>query len=201
MTKHLYGFDGKRIELIRVITLPVLFSTQKNPRMEYITFDIIDMLYPYNTIFGRGLLNTFESALHLGYLCLKIPATIGVISNFGSQQDARNIEKDFTPGHKNVHFLPEELEQHNTFTGHPKSEALAEYKKVIEAEGEFKKVPLDPRVPDRTVCIGVEANQQEQEELLAFLDKNNDVFTWSTSDLVGVSKDIIEHRLQVNRSA
>jgi hypothetical protein len=35
---------------------------------------------------------------------------------------------------------------------------------------------------------------------LAFLDKNSDIFTWSTSDLVGVSKDIIEHRLQVNQN-
>jgi hypothetical protein len=33
---------------------------------------------------------------------------------------------------------------------------------------------------------------------LAFLDKNSDVFMWSTSDLVGVSRDIIEHKLQVN---
>jgi hypothetical protein len=56
-------------------------------------------------------------------------------------------------------------------------EAPTEHKKAIEAEGEFKKVPLDPRVPDRVVCIGAEASQQEQAELLAFLDKNNDVFT------------------------
>jgi hypothetical protein len=34
--------------------------------------------------------------------------------------------------------------------------------------------------------------------LLAFLDKNNDVFVWRTSDLTGVSRDIIEHKLQVN---
>jgi hypothetical protein len=34
--------------------------------------------------------------------------------------------------------------------------------------------------------------------LLAFLDKNSDVFAWSTCDLVGVSTDVIEHRLQVN---
>jgi hypothetical protein len=34
--------------------------------------------------------------------------------------------------------------------------------------------------------------------LLAFVDKNSDVFMWSTSDLVGVSRDIIEHKLQVN---
>jgi hypothetical protein len=51
------------------------------------------------------------------------------------------------------------------------------------------------------MCIGAEVSQQEQAELLAFLDKNNDVFTWSTSDLVGVSRDIIEHRLQVSPCA
>jgi hypothetical protein len=60
---------------------------------------------------------------------------------------------------------------------------------------------LDPRVLDKTVCISTEANQQDQDELLSFLDKNNGVFTWSTSDLVGVSRDVIEHRLQVSPSA
>jgi hypothetical protein len=68
------------------------------------------MPYPYNAIFGRGLLNTFEATLHSGYLCLKVPATFGAITVFGSQQDARNIEKGFTPEHKNVHFLREESE-------------------------------------------------------------------------------------------
>jgi hypothetical protein len=53
-------------------------------------------------------------------------------------------------------------------------------------------------VPVRAVCLGIETSPEEQVELLAFLDKNNDVFAWSTFDLVGVSGDIIEHRLQVN---
>jgi hypothetical protein len=33
------------------------------------------------------------------------------------------------------------------------------------------------------------------------LDKNSEVFTWRTSDLTGVSRDIIEHKLEVNPSA
>jgi hypothetical protein len=36
---------------------------------------------------------------------------------------------------------------------------------------------------------------------LAFLNKNSDIFAWSTFDLVGVSRDIIEHRLQVYPTA
>jgi hypothetical protein len=34
--------------------------------------------------------------------------------------------------------------------------------------------------------------------LLQFLDKNSDVFPWYTSDLIGVSREVIEHKLQVN---
>jgi ribonuclease HI len=34
-----------------------------------------------------------------------------------------------------------------------------------------------------------------------FLDKNSDEFTWRTSNLTGVSRDIIEHKLEVNPSA
>jgi hypothetical protein len=77
-------------------------------------------------------------------------------------------------------------------------EAPVECKKVIKADGEFRKVSLDPRVPDRTMCLGTETCLEEQAELLAFLDKDRDIFTWSTSDLVGVNRSIIEHRLQVN---
>jgi hypothetical protein len=52
-TKPLYDFSGKRIEPVRVITVLVSFGTPKNPNIEYITFDVIDMLYHYNAIFGR----------------------------------------------------------------------------------------------------------------------------------------------------
>jgi hypothetical protein len=87
----MYGFKGKRIELVGSISLPVSFDSLRNAQTEYATFDVIDMHYPYNTIFSRGLLNTFEAALHLAYLCLKVPASLGVISVHGSQEDARNI--------------------------------------------------------------------------------------------------------------
>jgi hypothetical protein len=37
--------------------------------------------------------------------------------------------------------------------------------------------------------------------LLQFLDKNSDAFAWSTSDLIGVSREVIEHKLHVNPNA
>jgi hypothetical protein len=85
-----------------------------------------------------------------------------------------------------------------TFT---KQEISVEFKKAIKAEGDFTGLALDPIVPDRTVCIRAEISSQEQAELLQFLDKNSDVFAWSTSDLIGVNKEVIEHKLQVNPNA
>jgi hypothetical protein len=55
LSKPLCGFLGKRIEPVGAITLPMSFGTPKNPRIEYITFDVVDMPYPYNAIFGRGI--------------------------------------------------------------------------------------------------------------------------------------------------
>jgi hypothetical protein len=60
----LYSFSGRRIEPICSISLPVSFDSIRNARTEYITFDVVEMNYPYNAIFGRGLLNTFKAALH-----------------------------------------------------------------------------------------------------------------------------------------
>jgi hypothetical protein len=48
--------------------------------------------------------------------------------------------------------------------------------------------------------ISQDLTPSEESELLSFLDKNNDVFPWRISDLTGVSRDIIEHNLQVNLS-
>jgi hypothetical protein len=33
-------------------------------------------------------------------------------------------------------------------------EISTKFKKAIEAEGDFKRVALDPRVPDKAICIG-----------------------------------------------
>jgi hypothetical protein len=48
--------------------------------------------------------------------------------------------------------------------------------------------------------ISQDLSPEEETELLSFLAKNSDVFTLKTSDLTGVSRNIIEHKLQVKLS-
>jgi hypothetical protein len=41
---------------------------------------------------------------------MKIPGLLGAIAVYGNQQTARNIERDFVPGQRNVHCLTAQRE-------------------------------------------------------------------------------------------
>jgi hypothetical protein len=70
---HLYGFSGKGTFPVGKIELPLSFGAAPSARSEQVTFDIVDMVYPYNAIMRRGSINKFEAAIHGLYLCMKIP--------------------------------------------------------------------------------------------------------------------------------
>lgn len=63
---------------------------------------------------------------------------------------------------------------------------------MSEHDCDIKKVPLDKLLPNQKITINATLEAAEEQELLEFLCKNKDVFTWSASDLRGVSRDIIE---------
>jgi hypothetical protein len=148
-------------------------------------------------LFWRGLLNTFEVALHSLYLCLKVPVALGAITIHGNYKDARNIEQGFTPGHRNVNCLQDEKAENGNNTAKRMNKGTFT-SRPIKPEWETRKVPLDPRVPDQAVMISQDLSPNEEAKLFSFLDGNSDAFAWQTSNLMGASKDIIEHKLQVN---
>jgi hypothetical protein len=96
----LYGFGGKSIHSIGRIVLLVSFGTVNNARTEQIVFNVVDIHYPYYALFGRGTLNAFEAVISYSYLCMKMSAINGVITVHRDQTEARNIEKEYTPGQK-----------------------------------------------------------------------------------------------------
>jgi hypothetical protein len=101
----LQGFRGKPIKPVGKISLPVSFGDLDNARIKTLTFDVVDIYHPYLAIFGRGFMNKFDAVIRYQFLCMKIPAPKGVITVFGDQQEARNIEKGHTPGQANVYQL------------------------------------------------------------------------------------------------
>jgi hypothetical protein len=124
---------------------------------------------------------------------MKILAPKGVITVFDDQQEARNIDKGYTPGQTNVYQLNSPKENRE-----PYIEAKRDKEKIeIVADGETKKVYMDD-VPDGAVTIGAHLTPEEENELIIFRNKNKDVFVWSAKDLQGVDIDIIEHTLETD---
>jgi hypothetical protein len=192
----LYGFGGKGTFPIGKIELSLSFGATPNARSEQVTFNIVDMVYPYNAIMGHRSINKFEVAIHRLYLCLKIPGPQGVIIVYGDQQAARNIERDFVPGQRSVHCLTVEREDNN-------SPRPAKNKKVnaqLQRNEGTKMIPLDPATPKQTVLISEDLSPNEEERLLSCLNHNKDVFAWPALGLVGVSCTIIKHSLGIDPS-
>jgi hypothetical protein len=191
----LYGFGSKGTFPVGKIELPLSFGTTPNARSEQVTFDIVDMIYPYNATMGRGSINKFEVAIHGLYLCMKIPGPQGVITVYGNQQTSRNIEKDFVPGQRNVHCLTAKREDFES------SRSTADEKVArLQSNDRTKAVPLDPATPRQTVIISEDLTSQDEEKLISCLSRNKDVFAWSALDLVGVNHSIIEHSLGIDSS-
>jgi hypothetical protein len=167
----LYGFGGQVIHALGKVVLPVSFGTIQNAKTEYLSFDVVEMYYPYNDILGRGFLNKFEAVIHQAYLCVKIPATHGVVTIWGHQNDDRNLERGRTLGQRNVHALDEAVKGKEV-----EKQPKADREKVnMQPDCDTKRVLLDAMVLDQTVIIGSDLSPDEEGRLVQFLQKNKDV--------------------------
>jgi hypothetical protein len=200
----LYGFDNKRIEALGKIDYNVTFGQDTTMRTKVITFDVVNFAYPYNAIFGRNNINKFAVVIHQDYLLMKIPTAAGVISVYGSQEEARRAERNTSVHNRQVHVIDEDegsevlpdLEQKaEAQMRQSMKQAETERMKVVD---DTKTFPLCADVPSRTVMIGTEVNKEEEDRLLQFLRHNQDVFAWSKSDLTGVHRSVIEHALNTD---
>jgi hypothetical protein len=190
----LYEFGGNGTFPIGKIELPLSFGVAPSVRSEQVTFDIVDMVYPYNAIMGRGSINKFEAAIHGLYLCMKIIGPQSVITIYGDQKIARNIERDFIPGQQNVHCHMAEREGFESTRPVEDGKVKAQ----LQSNDGTKAVPLDPATSKQTVIISEDLTSLDKEKLLSCLSRNKDVFVWSALDLVGVNCSIIEHSLGID---
>ena len=116
----------------------------------------------------------------------------GIITVHGSQKEARNVERDIYKSQRNINSVEVARANSREPLDMPKG------KTYLKDQEETKIVPLEDAVPDRKVMIGGNLLEEEEAELLETLAKNKDVFAWSASDLKGVSRNIIQHSLDIN---
>jgi hypothetical protein len=121
------------------------------------------MIYPYNAIMGRGSINKFEAAIHGLYLCMKISDPQGMITAYGNQQTTCNIEKDFVPGQRNVHYLTAKSKDFESSCPIADEKVKAQ----LQSNDGTKTVPLDPATPRQTVIISEDLTSQDKEKLIS----------------------------------
>jgi hypothetical protein len=80
----------------------------------------------------------------------------------------------------------------------PEPPDMPKGKTDLADQEETKTIPLEQVVPDKKVIIRANLSKEEETELVETLAKNKDIFTWLASDLKGVSRDIIQHALDIN---
>jgi hypothetical protein len=163
----LFGFDGKKIDALGKKAIPVSFAEGEKVRTETITFDIVNVDYPYTAIFGRGVLNKFKIVIKQSYLCMKMPSPFGIIAMHGDQATSRQIEGKPIPGYSLI----------NEVTKKPSAEKL-DYEKAIEARAQpvedTMKTPLSNLVPEKCVHIGSDLTKDEKDGLISFLHENQE---------------------------
>jgi hypothetical protein len=135
------------------------------------------------------VLNAFKAILHPAYLCMKIPLEQGPIDVHGSQEAARRAEESWTDL-KAIHNIDE-------------AEAYQQYKHKREkasSADQPKPMLLCEDIAEQKVLLGSQLSDEQEKTLLRFLFNNKDVFAWTSNDLCGVNRDIIEHSLNVDPS-
>jgi len=114
------------------------------------------------------------------------------ITVHGSQKEASNIERAIYKSQCNINFVE------SAKSNEPEPPDMPKGKTDLKDQEETKSVPLENAVLDRNVTIRGNLSKEEQAKLIETLAKNKDVFAWSTSDLKGVTRDIIQHSLDIN---
>jgi hypothetical protein len=59
---------------------------------------------------------------------------------------------------------------------------------------------LCEEIAEQKVLLGSQLSEEQEKNLTRFLFNNKDVFAWSTNDLCGVNRDVIEHSLNDDKA-
>ena len=133
----LIGFGEKRIEALGKIELNVTFGEGDTQRTKAITFDVVDINYPYNAIFGRNTLVKFVTVIHQSYLCMKLPLAGGVVTVFGNQEEERRYEDNASSANKTVHAIETPKEDNSAEQSKPALETPARGSKRPKKQDSF----------------------------------------------------------------
>ncbi|GKV15530.1 hypothetical protein SLEP1_g26315 [Rubroshorea leprosula] len=137
------------------------------------------------------------------HLCMKFPTPMGIATLRGNQEMARHCYitsvtqptkgKDQTP-----EAIPQQIPNNQQVMGVEIVDNRPDDETRAAPVEEVEEVLIDDRDLSRKTQIGTRLNPKERAELIAFLRANNDVFAWTSADMLGIPKSVSQHKLSTN---
>ncbi|XP_073151889.1 uncharacterized protein [Henckelia pumila] len=193
LVTSLFGFTGHAIRPVGLVHLPLTLGKGNCRKTRIVSFIIVDAPFAYNAILGRPAMTTFMAVASALHQKIKFPVGNEVGEVQGDQVIARKC------------YVEEvRIEQKVTRTDRVDRPGLSSMEKVnliedtsVTAEEEIEEIMISPQSGRVKIARTLEA--QLKQPLLECLKENKDVFSWSVSDLVGVCREVAEHKLNITR--
>jgi hypothetical protein len=141
---------------------------------------------------------------HYSYLVLKMPTEQGVLTLRGNVYTAYTYEEE---SFKVAEATDLSIRMEQTLVD--ASKILASQLEIPERQvpqkhiksNEHKEIQLVDDDPNKTALIGANLDPKKEDVLVRFLRHNISMFTWKPADMPGVSRHLIEHSLNVSKTA
>ena len=222
------GIGGHRTRPVGQIELPVRFGTRPQIRTVWVSFQVVDIPFPFNILIGRPTLYTLRASTCIYSLKIKFPTEYGTGEVSGDQEEykrciqigsnpvltvgdcrpesspPRRIPKQRRPRTKSIGDLAEPQPSEIDCTGGNfvitlDPRGIGSYP-AGEPTEELIKIYLREDDPEKTILVGANLSGDIREELTKLLIEFSDVFAWNHSDMPGIDPAIISHSLNVDPS-
>ncbi|KAI0492416.1 hypothetical protein KFK09_026687 [Dendrobium nobile] len=182
----LYGIDNRPVRVEGTISLPVILGEFPRQVEHPIHFIVVKSESAYNAIFGRPLQIIFGAIASISHLKLKFSTPSGIRIVRGDQQVAQLCYLRQAQSRSSVTLSIEDFDVRNEDT--PQRASPVE---------DLTCVSLSDEHSSRTVQIRSLLSDEEK-EYVDFLRINQDVFAWSSADMLGIYPEVIMHSLKIN---
>ncbi|XP_073121283.1 uncharacterized protein [Henckelia pumila] len=190
----LFGFTGHAIRPTGLINLPLTLGKDHTSKTRIVSFIIVDAPSAYNVILGRPAMTIFMAVASALYQKFKFP----VGNEIGEVQGDQKISQKCYIGEVRIEQKAVKI-NHDDQPGPIGREQinLLEDDTPPTTEEECEEILICPPTGSVKIARTLEAPLKEQ--LIQCLMENKDAFAWSVSDLLGVRREVMEHKLNFIR--
>lgn len=179
------GFAREPVNPVGSIELLVTTETFPRQATIMVKFSLMDRPLAYNAIIWRVALNELKVITSTPHLKMKFLTGCGVGEVRGYQRAARQCYNVFM----------KECPDNNGFGQSARKMENSNYKVESWSETWSNSWSVDF---DKKVKVGFQLDPGVEEELVAFLPDNHDVFSWSHEHMPGIDPSVMVHKLNVN---